>query len=62
MIESRNTCKYNSEVFCMPHERHCNKCGWCPEVAERRIQDFLKDYLKKIESAAQDAELAPAAN
>ena len=31
-------CPYNSECECTTPE--CHKCGWNPEVAERRLKDF----------------------
>lgn len=40
--EEMNSCKYNCGVVCFPHERHCEKCGWCPKVSERRVKQFLK--------------------
>ena len=30
-------CKYNGGVDCEPKNRHCEACGWKPEVAERRM-------------------------
>lgn len=40
-MSEKNSCKFNGAVRCYPFERHCDKCGWCPEVAERRIKEFL---------------------
>lgn len=54
-MSEKNSCKFNGAVRCYPFERHCNKCGWCPEVSERRIQEFLLKYGIKPESQATDA-------
>lgn len=53
--EEKNSCKFNGAVECFPHERHCNKCGWCPEVAERRIKEFLIKHGIDPESYAPPA-------
>lgn len=42
--EEKNSCKFNGGVECYPNERRCNKCGWNPEVAQRRIQEALMKY------------------
>ena len=31
-------CKYNTEVNCDGH-KNCNKCGWNPDVNEKRKQN-----------------------
>jgi hypothetical protein len=41
-VETNETmwvCPYNKSVECS--FRKCDKCGWNPEVAERRIKDYL---------------------
>ena len=31
-------CKYNAGVGCEPNHRHCQKCGWNPDVAKVRLR------------------------
>lgn len=35
-----SVCPHNSGVDCL-HEDECERCGWNPVVAERRLQHFL---------------------
>lgn len=44
MANENNSCKFNGAVRCYPFERHCDRCGWCPEVAERRLKEFLRKH------------------
>ena len=35
-------CQYNPECECDIPE--CHKCGWNPDVAERRVREFRESY------------------
>lgn len=35
-------CQYNEGVVCFPKKKQCNRCGWCPSVAERRAEQRQK--------------------
>lgn len=34
------SCCHNEGVSCSPYNRHCETCGWNPEVAEARLIDI----------------------
>lgn len=34
-------CPYSNVVKCYSSCKNCEKCGWNPEVAERRLKEFL---------------------
>lgn len=36
-------CPNNDRVSCTDKTK-CGKCGWNPEVAERRLREFLKKH------------------
>ena len=38
------TCPHNEGVPCSIIGRHCEKCGWNPEVAEARIEKFCNEH------------------
>ena len=35
MEMNSDTCKFNVNISCYPHDK-CGRCGWNPEVAARR--------------------------
>lgn len=37
------TCPHNEGVPCSIIGRHCEKCGWNPEVAEARLEKFCNE-------------------
>lgn len=43
MAKNKNTCQYNHEVLC--DSAKCDKCGWNPVVAERRLKNFMEDRM-----------------
>ena len=42
-MAKNNTCQYNLEVMC--DSAKCDKCGWNPVVAERRLKNFMEDRM-----------------
>ena len=40
-------CIYNFGVNCLDEPRRCEKCGWRPEVARKRLEDFRSGIKKK---------------
>lgn len=42
MNKNQMCCKYVSNVYCNPAKMCCDKCGWNPEVAERRKQKIIE--------------------
>ena len=36
------SCKYNEGVVCSPTNRTCGTCGWNPDVAKARLEEFCK--------------------
>lgn len=47
MSKETMTCKYKLYIDCIKKDR-CNKCGWNPEVEERRKKS-LRNKEKKME-------------
>lgn len=41
--DGKYTCLYNPECCCDVPE--CHKCGWNPEVAERRLREFKEGRM-----------------
>ena len=41
--DGKHICQYNNGCAC--ETQNCHKCGWNPEVAERRLKD-IKEGLK----------------
>lgn len=37
-------CKFNKMIDC--DTKTCKNCGWCPEVKEKRINEWLKNRAK----------------
>lgn len=37
------SCKFNEGVGCQPLNRHCENCGWNPEVARERLLQICFD-------------------
>lgn len=42
--ERKEECKYMKEAECYPSERNCSKCGWNPEVAQRRLENIMAQH------------------
>ena len=36
--KKKNSCVHNDEVHCVEH--NCDKCGWNPAVAQKRLESF----------------------
>ena len=36
----KHSCKFNEGVDCSPFNRHCERCGWNPELAKARLEKF----------------------
>lgn len=39
----KHSCKFNEGVDCGTINRHCEKCGWDPKVAQDRLEKFCKE-------------------
>lgn len=39
-------CQYNDGVVCWLTEKKCDRCGWCPDVEQRR-NDNIRAKLGK---------------
>lgn len=37
-------CPHNPAVGCYPHQKHCESCGWNPDVAKARLEAFCKKH------------------
>ena len=50
MIDHIPNCSFvkNSSVGCSLTDRHCDKCGWNPDVDEIRRQKIREKFLKEI--------------
>ena len=46
MSGKRQLCKKqkSENVFCRPDQRHCDRCGWNPQVAQARLEKFCKEH------------------
>ena len=46
-------CPHNKEVDCTEYQRqtHCNKCGWNPKVAKRRLAELRGELIEGKEKA-----------
>jgi hypothetical protein len=53
-MNNNNICKLNKAVDCT--EQKCENCGWNPDVAEKRIDELVKNgiYTKKVQNEALD--------
>ena len=49
-----HACEFNAGVDCEPRCRHCEKCGWNPEVRDFRLE-CLRDK-RRIEEYRQKNE------
>lgn len=49
MDKRRNTmvCPHNEGCACTEAQRQCWKCGWHPEVAQRRLDNAMKKMEAK---------------
>ena len=36
-------CPFNDGLSCMPQDMRCNKCGWNPKVAEKRLKKLRNE-------------------
>ena len=43
-FEDVPSCVHNSMVECPENSRDCRKCGWNPEVSQKRLQMFVKKH------------------
>ena len=56
----RYSCTYNEGVVCHPTVRPCETCGWNPEVARARLEEFCKEMgiaVPVIEPKKEEDEL-----
>lgn len=42
-------CPHQETVFCYASEKKCERCGWNPEVSERRLQRIIEQRKNKKE-------------
>ncbi len=57
MFEMENcSCQYNNGVDCFPGERHCEKCGWNPVVADKRLKQIVAELYAEAEAKKEDSE------
>lgn len=38
------SCRHNKMVECPRETRDCSKCGWNPEIAHKRLMEFVKNH------------------
>lgn len=44
-----SVCKYNATGMILCAEQKCKRCGWNPEVAEKRLERIRKELAEKHE-------------
>ena len=45
-------CNFNAFVEC--NQKICSKCGWNPEVAEARLEEFRKKLEEELKDEEQE--------
>lgn len=50
----QGSCKFNAMIDCANGMRSCGKCGWNPEVREKRIEK-----LNELEAKKQEVQICP---
>ena len=46
-------CVHNNMVECPENSRDCKKCGWNPEVSQKRLQMFAKKHPEFVDELIQ---------
>lgn len=46
-------CIHNNMVECPENRRNCKKCGWSPEVSQKRLQAFSQLHPEFAEKLVQ---------
>lgn len=52
-FEDTPSCIHNSMVECPENSRDCKKCGWNPEVSQKRLQTFAQAHPEFAEQLIQ---------
>ena len=48
-MSNNHTCKFNKAIDCT--EQKCEKCGWNPEVTEKRIEKLVNKFESKEQTS-----------
>lgn len=43
-MEDKIKCPYNDAAGCFPSKKHCDSCGWNPDVSKARLEKFCKEH------------------